>query len=72
MAEEEKSIDDLLRELGYADVADMAPDSSEEEKKRKKAKEKAKGAIEKGAKQGRGGLGIGTKKQLDLLEAEGY
>lgn len=35
-------------------------------------KEKVKDALKAGAKQGRGGLGLGAKKQFDRLEEEGY
>ena len=38
----------------------------------KKKVAKAKDALKAGAKQGRGGLGRGTQRQLDALEKEGY
>ena len=37
-----------------------------------KSKKKVKDLLLEGAKQGRGGLGRGTSKQLDALEKEGY
>jgi hypothetical protein len=46
--------------------------AAEKEKKKIKKKEDVKDLIKEGAKQGRGGLGIGTSRQLDLLEEEGY
>ena len=66
---EERSIDDILRELGHGDVADIAPVKAH--KKEKKVK-KVKDLIIEGAKQGRAGLGHGTSRQLKLLEEEGY
>ena len=38
----------------------------------KKKVAKVKDLLKEGAKQGRGGLGRGTKSQLDALEKEGY
>lgn len=67
---DEQSIDDLLRELGRGDIADIAPVKTASKKEKTKAK--VKDLIIEGAKQGRGGLGYGTSKQLKLLEKEGY
>jgi len=39
---------------------------------KKKNVKKVKDLLLEGAKQGRGGLGHGTRKQLDALEKEGY
>ncbi len=66
---EERTIDDILRELGHGDVADMAPVKTP---KKAKTTKKVKDLIVEGAKQGRGGLNLGAKRQLDKLEEEGY
>ena len=39
---------------------------------KKKNVAKVKDLLKEGAKQGRGGLGRGTRKQLDALDKEGY
>ncbi len=67
---DEKSIDDLLRELGYGDVADIAP--AKPAPKKETAKKKVKDLLLEGAKQGRAGLGHGTRKQLKLLDKRRY
>lgn len=50
--------------------------TAEAEAKAKKKKptkvEEVKDLIIEGAKQGRGGLGAGTSRQLEILEEEGY
>jgi hypothetical protein len=46
--------------------------AAEKEKKKIKKKEEVKDLIKEGAKQGRGGLGIGTSRQLKALEEDGY
>jgi hypothetical protein len=46
--------------------------ATDKEKKKIKKKEDVKDLIKEGAKQGRGGLGIGASRQLQILEDEGY
>lgn len=41
-------------------------------KKKDETTKEVKDLIVEGAKQGRGGLGLGTKTQLEILEEEGY
>lgn len=65
----EKTIDELLEELGYGDVAAISPVKTPSKEKTKK---KVKDLIIEGAKQGRAGLNRGAARQLKLLEEENY
>lgn len=67
MSEEKKlSLDEALALLDKHTAED------ESKKKKDPAKEKVKDLILEGAKQGRGGLNKGSRRQLDILEKEGY
>ena len=69
MSEPEKTItlDEALAMLDRQEA-----EAKPKKPKKPKTVEKVKDLIVEGAKQGRGGLGLGTKKQLDILEKEGY
>ena len=70
MEERKLSLDEALAMLdrhAAEEAAATAPPSPN-----KKNVAKVKDLLKEGAKQGRGGLGRGTRKQLDALEKEGY
>ena len=50
----------------------VVEESAEEKQKKKKQVTEVKDLLTAGAKQGRGGLGIGTSRQLKQLEEQGY
>lgn len=79
---EERTIDDLLRELGYGDVADMAPVKTRKEKTKAKVrklanplatfptetKAKVKDLIIEGVKAKKRGLSSNTQRLLDQID----
>ena len=70
MADERKlTMDEALAILDRHAAEEAA---ATEVKPQKKKVAKVKDLLVEGAKQGRGGLGRGTRKQLDALEKEGY
>lgn len=62
---EERTIDDILRELGHGDVADMAPVKVPS---KEKTKAKVKDLIIEGAKAKQRGLNSNAKRLLDQIE----
>ncbi|KKL61514.1 hypothetical protein LCGC14_2194510 [marine sediment metagenome] len=74
MADEKKlSVDEMLKILDkHAAEDDAAKAAAAAAAPQKKKVAKVKDLLKEGAKQGRGGLGLGTRKQLDALEKEGY
>ncbi len=73
MAEEQRklSFEEALAILDRHAAEDAAKTEAAESPKKKNVA-KVKDLLKEGAKQGRGGLGRGTRKQLDALDKEGY
>ena len=70
MADEKKpTVEEMLAMLDRH-AAEKAAEKAAAPQKKKVAK--VKDLLKEGAKQGRSGLGLGTRKQLDALEKEGY
>lgn len=62
---EERTIDDILRELGHGDVADIAPVKVP---KKEKTKAKVKDLIIEGTKAKKGGMNTNQRRLLDQIE----
>ena len=73
MPEEQRKLtfEEALAILDRHAEEDVAAEAAKAAPKKKKVA-KAKDALKEGAKQGRGGLGRGTSKQLKALEEDGY